>query len=183
MTIESVWQDVRSAARTIAAHRGFTVAAAGMLALGIGIATAMFTIVDSLILRPVPFRDSEQLAHLWMGNDRGGRSLVAPAVVKAWRESPAFEGAESAMPETALLETGETVVSRGMAIVMPGVFDLLGGVRPVQGRLFDAAEGGAGQNDRLLVSETVWRTLYGADAGFVGRSITVNGERLTVIGI
>lgn len=160
MTIESVWQDVRHAARTLAAHRGFTAAAAGMLALGIGIATAMFTIVDALILRPVPFRDPAQLAHVWMGNDHGGRTLVAPAVVRAWRESPAFDGAESAIQDTALLETGETVVTRGMAIVTPGVFDLLGGVRPVRGRLFDAGEGRAGQNDRLLVSETVWRTLY-----------------------
>jgi putative ABC transport system permease protein len=183
MTIESVWQDVRHAVRTLAAHRGFTLAAAGMLALGIGIATAMFTIVDALVLRPMPFRDPQQLAHVWMGTDRGGRSLVDPAVVRAWRESPAFARAESAMPETALLETGQTVVTRGMATVTPGVFDLLGGVRPVQGRLFVADEGRAGQNDRLLVSETVWRTLYGAETGFVGRSLTVNGERLTVIGI
>jgi predicted permease len=183
MTIESVWQDVRHAVRTLAVHRGFTVAAAGMLALGIGITTTMFTIVDSLILRPVPFRDPKQLAHVWMGTDRGGRTLVDPAVIRAWRESPAFDGAESAIPETALLEIGQTVVTRGMATVTPGVFDLLGGVRPVQGRLFDAGEGRAGENDRLLVSETVWRTLYGADPGFVGRSITVNGDRLTVIGI
>jgi len=183
MTIESLWQDVRHAARRLAAHRGFTVAAAGMLALGIGITTAMFTIVDSLILRPVPFRDPKQLAHVWMGTDRGGRSTVNPEVVRKWRESAAFAGAESAMPETALLETGQTVVTRSMAIVTPGVFTLLGGVRPVQGRLFDAAEGRAGLGDRLLVSETLWRTLYGADPGFVGRSLTVNGERLTVIGI
>jgi putative ABC transport system permease protein len=183
MRIESLWQDVRLAARTLAAHRGFTVGAAGMLALGIGITTAMFTIVDSLILRPVPFRKPDQLAHVWMGNDRGGRTLVDPAVLRAWRESPAFDGAESALEDTALLETGETVVTRGMAIVTPGVFDLLGGVRPVRGRLFDAGEGPAGQNDRLLVSETVWRKLYGADPRLVGRTITVNGERLTVIGI
>ena len=183
MTIESVWQDVRHAARTLAAHGGFTVAAAGMLALGIGITTAMFTLVDSLILRPVPFRDPTQLAHVWMGNDHGGRTLVDPAVVRAWRASPAFAGAESAIPDTALLQIGETVVTRSMAIVTPGVFDLLGGVRPVRGRLFDAGEGHAGQNNRVLVSEMVWRTLYGADPGFVGRSIIVNGERLTVIGI
>jgi putative ABC transport system permease protein len=183
MTIESVCQDVRHAARTLAAHRAFTVAAAGMLALGIGISTAMFTIVDSLILRPVPFSHPEQLAHVWMGTDRGGRTVVSPEVIARWRESPAFDGAESAMPETALVETGQTVVTRGMAIVTPGVFDLLGGVRPIQGRLFDAAEGSAGLNDRLLLSETVWRTLYGADQNLVGRSITVNGERLIVVGI
>lgn len=183
MSIESVWHDLKHGARTLVAHPGFTMTAAGMLALAIGITTAMFTIVDSLILRPVPFHDPEQLAHLWMGTDRGGRSFVAPAVIRAWRESPAFEGAESAIPETALLEIGETVVTRGMAIVTPGVFSLLGGVRPIQGRLFGSAEGGAGQNDRVLVSETVWRALYGSDAGFVGKSITVNGERLTVVGI
>jgi predicted permease len=183
MTIESVWQDVWYAARTRAAHRGFTVAAAGMLGLAIAITTTMFTIVDSLILRPVPFRAPEQLAHLWMGNDHGGRTTVAPAVVRAWRESPAFEGVESAMPETALLETGQTVVSRPMAIVTPGVFRLLGGVRPLHGRLFDAAEGRVGQNNRLLVSETIWRTLYAGDPGLVGRSITVNGEQLVVVGI
>jgi hypothetical protein len=133
LPIETVWQDVRHGARTLAGHRGFTVAAAMMLALAIGITTAMFTLVDALILRPVPFREPQQLAHLWMGTDRGGRTLVAPAVVRAWRESPAFAGAESALSETALIEAGETVVTRGMAIVTPGIFDLLGGVRPVRG--------------------------------------------------
>jgi predicted permease len=182
LSVESVWLDVRQAARTLAAHRGFTLAAAGMLALAIGITTAMFTIVDALILRPVPFRDPGQLAHLWMGTDHGGRTLVAPAVLGAWRESPAFAAAESATSGTALLETGDTVVTRGIATVTPGVFAMLG-VRPTRGRLFDTSEGRPGQADRVLVSETVWRTLYGADPALVGRSLTVDGERLTVVGI
>lgn len=183
MTIESLWQDVKYAARTLAAHRGFTLTAAGMLALGIGITTAMFTLVDSLVLRPVPFHDPEQLAHLWMGSETGGRTTVTPAVLRAWRESPAFDGAEGANPDTALLETGESVVTRGIAIVTPGVFDLLGGVRPIRGRLFLEDEGEPGQRDRLLVSETVWRSLFGADPNLVGRSVVVDGERLTVVGI
>ncbi len=154
-----------------------------MLALAIGITTAMFTIVDSLIFRPVPFRDPGQLAHLWMGTDRGGSLVVAPAVVRAWRESPAFDGAEIATRSTAILEAGGTVVTRGLATVTPGVFEMLGGVRPVRGRLFTATEGQPGQSDRVLVSETVWRTLFGADASLVGRSISVDGEPLTVVGI
>jgi predicted permease len=182
LSLESVWLDVRHALRTLAAHRGFTLAAAGMLALAIGITTAMFTIVDSLILRPVPFRDPGQLAHVWMGTDHGGRVLVAPAVVRAWRESPAFEAVESAMSGTALLEAGDIVVTRGIATVTPGVFDMLG-VRPIRGRLFDTREGRSGQADRVLVSETVWRTLYAADPALVGRSVTVDGEPLTVVGI
>ena len=183
LTIESLWLDLRHAVRALLAHPGFTVTATAMLALGIGITTAMFTIVDSLILRPVPFRDASQLAHLWMGNDHGGRTLVDPAVIRAWRNSAAFQGVESAVPEAALLETGETIVTRGMAVITPGVFDLLGGVGPVKGRLFDPAEGATGESDRLLVSETIWKTLYGSDPELVGKSITVNGERLRVVGI
>lgn len=181
--IESVWQDARHATRTLLGHPGFSVTAVAMLALGIGLTTAMFTLVDTLILRPVPFRDPEQLAHLWMGTDRGGRSEVVPAVLSAWQRSPAFDGAESASPATALLEAGDTVVTRGIATVTPGIFNLLGGVTPVRGRLFDSTEGRAGHSDVVLVSETVWRTLYDADPALVGRSITANREQLTVIGI
>jgi len=183
LSVESVWLDVRQAARTLAAHRGFTLAAAGMLALAIGITTAMFTIVDSLVVRPVPFRDPGQLAHLWMGTDVGGVALVSPAVVRAWRASPAFEAVESAMSDTGLLEAADTVATRTVAVVTPGVFNMLGGVTPIRGRLFDATEGTLGRTDRVLVSETVWRTLLASDPALVGRSIKVNGDTLTVIGI
>ncbi len=183
LPVESVWQDVRQAARTLATHRRFTLAAAGMLALAISLTTAMVTVVDALIVRPVPFRDPDRLAHVLMGTDRGGRTIVAPAVVRAWRESPAFAAAESASSDTALIEASGTVVERKLATVTPGVFDMLGGVRPLRGRLFTATEGRSGQADRLLVSETVWRTLYHGDPGLVGQSIAVDGERLTVVGI
>jgi predicted permease len=183
LRIESLWQDVRAAARMLRANARFTVAAAGMLAVGIGLATAMFTVVDSLILRPVPFRDPGQLAHLWMGTDFGGRTLVSPAVVRAWRKSPAFAAVESATSDTGLLEAGGTVATRGVATVTPGVFTMLGGVAPVRGRLFDPTEGTRGQADRVLVSETIWRTLFGSDPALVGRSIRLDGESLTVVGI
>ncbi|MBZ5499050.1 MAG: ABC transporter permease [Acidobacteriia bacterium] len=183
LRIESLCQDVRHAVRTLAAHRSFTLAAVGMLALGIGITTAMFTIVDSLVLRPVPFRDPGQLAHLWMGSDHGGVTLVSPAVVRAWRSSPAFVAVESAVSDTGLLEADNDVVTRGVATVTPGVFKMLGGVTPLRGRLFDPTEGSPGQSDRVLVSETAWRSLFGSDEALVGRPIRLDGERLTVIGI
>jgi predicted permease len=183
LCVESLWQDVRQGARLLRVHWGFTLTAAGMLALGVGITTAMFTIVDALILRPVPFRGSDQLARVYMGNDHGGRFVVKPAVVKAWRQTRGFVAAESAMDDTALIEIGPTVVERGIATVTPGVFDMLGGVQPIRGRLFSEDEGRAGASDRVLVSETVWRTLYGAEPALVGQSITVDGDRLTVVGI
>jgi predicted permease len=180
--IETAWYDLRHAVRALTAQARVSLAAAGMLALAIAIATAMFTIVDSLLIRPVPFPEPEQLAHLWMRGERGGRTVVAPAVLKAWRESPAFDAAESASSDTALLEAGGTVVTRELATVTPGVFRMLG-VTPLHGRLFDATEGRPGEADRLLVSETLWRGLFNADPSLVGQTISVNGERVTVIGI
>ena len=154
-----------------------------MLGLGIGITTAMFTMVDALILRPAPFAAPEQLAFVYMGDEHGGTTSVAPAVLRAWRASPAFAGAEGAVPDTGLIELDGTVVTRGIARVTPGLFDLLGGVRPVRGRLFDASEGRAGADDRVLLSEDVWRSLYHADPGMVGRRIAINGASLAVVGI
>jgi predicted permease len=181
--LDSLWQDVRYAARSLARRPGATATAAAMLGLGVGITTAMFTIVDALILRPVPFRNPDELAFVYMGNDRGGRTTVAPAVLDAWQESTAFAGAESAVPDTALVDVKGAVVARGIARVTPRLFELLGGGRPIRGRLFDASEVRAGINDRVLLSEDLWRSLYQSDPAIIGRSILIDGERLVVIGV
>jgi len=181
--VDSVWQDVRYAVRTLLRRRSVAVAAAGMLALGIGITTAMFTVVDALLLRPVPFREPDQLAFVYMGDEHGGHGAVAPAVLRAWRESAGFAGVEAAVPDTSLIEVDGTVVTQAIARVTPGLFDLLGGVRPIRGRLFDVSEVRAGVDDRVLLSEDVWRGLYQADPAIVGRSISIDGERLLVVGI
>lgn len=181
--LDSLWQDVRDAARSLARRPGATVTAAAMLGLGIGITTAMFTIVDALILRPVPFHDPDRLAFVYMGNERGGRTTVAPAVLHAWQESTAFAGAESAAPDIALVDVNGAVVARGIARVTPGLFELLGDVRPLRGRLFDESEVRAGINDRVLLSEDLWRMLYQSDQGIIGRPILIDGERLIVIGV
>jgi putative ABC transport system permease protein len=181
--LDSAWQDLRYAFRSVRRQPGVSITAIGMLGLGIGITTAMFTIVDALILRPVPFRAADDLAFIYMGNDHGGTLAVAPPVLRAWRASPAFAAAESAVPDTVLVEANGSVVTRGIARVTPGVFDLLGGVRPIRGRLFDSSEGLAGSADRVLISEDLWRSLYGADEAIVGRRVTIDGESLLVIGV
>ncbi|HEU4890460.1 MAG TPA: hypothetical protein VFT47_02855 [Vicinamibacterales bacterium] len=91
-----------STAPIAARHHG---AAAVMLGLGIGLSTAMFTVVDALMLRPVPFRDPDRLANVAMMNSRGGRLAVAPAVLDGWRASPAFEAVEGTSPGNAIIET------------------------------------------------------------------------------
>ena len=156
--IDSVLQDLRYAVRSFRRQPGAGVAAIGMLGLGIGITTAMFTVVDALILRPAPFERPDELSFVYMGDDHGGGAVVAPAVLRAWRGSPAFAGVESALPEMALVELDGSVVVRGTALVTPGLFDLLGGVRPVIGRVFEALRLRGCWRARSRPCSTAWQS-------------------------
>src|SRR4051812_50139536 len=102
--LDSVWQDLRYAARTLLRHPAVAVAAIGMLALAIGITTAMFTVADALLLRPVPFREPDRLASIWMGNEHGGVTTVSPPVLPARRHSPAVAPAEAPLLVTSPLQ-------------------------------------------------------------------------------
>jgi putative ABC transport system permease protein len=181
--LASLGMDGRQALRAMRARPGFALSAVTLLGLAVGITTAMFTIVDVLLLRPVPFQAPENLAFVYMGNANGGRTTVAPSVLRSWRDSASFAGAEGANASTSLVDTGGSVAMRGSARVTTGLFDLLGGVRPVRGRIFEAGEGRAGSDDRVLISEDLWRSLYGADPGIINQRVTIDNESLIVIGI
>jgi predicted permease len=173
----SMIQDARYATRSVARRPRSVVATAGLLALAIGLATAMFTVVDALMLRPAPFADPDALASLSI------RGRVTGETVQAWRASSVFAGVEAASSAPALVTTEAGDFRRSVATVTPGIFDLLGGVRPIRGRLFNADDGGPGRTDRALVSEEIWRTIYASDPALVGRMITVDNQPLLVVGI
>ena len=175
--LDSFSQDCRSALRMVTARPWQSLLTVGILALAIGITTTTFTIVDALMLRAAPFRAPEQLARLSIS------PWVSPAVLDAWRRSPAFSAVEAAAADTALVATDTGEVTRNVAHVTPGIFRLLGGVRPLRGRLFDAIDGRPGSSDRVVVSETVWRDLFGGDADLVGRRISIDGEPVVIVGI
>jgi putative ABC transport system permease protein len=174
--------DLRHAYRRLRSRPALMLAAAAMLALGIGLTTAMFTVVDALILRPVPFTDAGRLTRVAMFDKHGGRGTVARAVLEAWRGSPAFDAAEGLTTGKSIVEAGAGPVVRASARVSPGMFAMLG-TRPIRGRVFDATEGRAGSDDRVLLSEDVWRSSFGADPDLVGRRITVDGASLVVVGV
>ncbi len=181
--LDALWQDIRSAGRSVSRRPVIALTAVAMLGLAIGLTTAMFTVADALFLRPVPFADPDDLAFVYMGNEHGGRTTVSPAVLAAWQESEVFAAAESAVATVGLIGKDDTLTARGIARVTPGIFDLLGDLQPIQGRLFDRAEVRAGIYDRVLVSEELWRTRYQSDADIVGRTIVVDGEQLAIIGV
>ena len=174
--------DLRQAWRRATAKPATMASAAAMLALGIGLTTAMFTLADALLLRPVPFAAADRLARLSMMGEHGGRYAVATTVFRAWRANPAFEAVESALDGTALIDSDRGPIAKTSALVTPGLFQMLD-VRPIRGRLFEASEGRAGADDRVLISEDVWRSTFGADSSLIGRSITIDGRAHTVVGV
>ena len=181
--IESLLNDLRYGVRMMYRRPGAILGAAVMLAVAIGVTTGMFTLVDALILRPAPFFMPDDLAMVWMRDEHGGVTSVAPAVVRAWRSCGAFEGVESATAGTALVDFDGSVAVRGVARVTPGVFDLLGGVRPVRGRLFGSADAATPNDDRVLISEDLWRSLFHHDPDIIGRRVTIDGQPATVLGV
>src|SRR6185295_17610372 len=128
--------DFKIGLRRLRARPGTALAAAGMLALGIGLTTGMFTVVGALVLHPTPFRDSNQLASLMPLTNHTGRTAVSAAVLDAWRASPAFTAVEGAAARTSILDTDAGPTVKASARVSPGLFAMLG-VRPSRGRAFD----------------------------------------------
>jgi putative ABC transport system permease protein len=177
-----LFDDIRHAWRRMMSRPGTIVLAAAMLGLGIGLTTAMFTLADSLLLRPVPFRDPDRLAHLMMMTDGSGSYAVSVPVFKAWRDSPAFDAVEAANDEPVLIETEAGPIERRGALVTPGLFEMLD-VRPLRGRLFAPGEGQAGAGDVVLISEDLWRSVYGADPDVVGRRIDIDGKPRRIVGV
>ena len=183
LRFDSLRQDARSAWRSLRHRPVATMAAAGILALAIGITAAMFTIVDALVLRPVPFADAQQLAVLRLTGKNGGRHTTRPPVFAAWRSTRAFASVEAARPSEAIITIGSGEVTRRVADVTPGIFNMLGGVRPVRGRVFDDNDARPGTDMRVLISEDLWRAHYLSDPALVGRTITIGSQPATVVGI
>lgn len=117
-----------------------------------------------------------------MWNAHGGRGNVAPAVMRAWHDSGVFESVEGLSRSNAIVETGLGAIVKPAVRVTPGLFPMLG-VRPLVGRGFDAAEGRPGTDDRVILSEGLWRSAFGADRAILGRAITIDGARAYVVGV
>jgi len=166
--------DLRRASRRIAARPAAPLLSALLLAVGIGLTTAMFSVIDSLLLFPAPFRDADRIV-------RQGFWRPEPALMDAWQASGMFEAVGAYRPvafgrDEMLAPTGEA------ALVSPNVFELLG-VRALHGRTFEPQDARPGSDDVVILSETIWRSAFGADRTVLGRRITVDSQSLVVIGI
>jgi putative ABC transport system permease protein len=182
---ESLWSDVRQAARVLRHQRGFTAAVAATLALGIGANTAVFSLCNTLLLKPLPYSDPDRLVMLWEQADQGGPLLsVAPANFVDWRERiHSFTGIAAINPFPSFVLTGSGVPARlAVAAVSSNFFSVLG--KPVAlGRSFQPEEDRPGGNRVAILSHPTWTSRFGGRPDIVGQTITLNDLSFTVVGV
>lgn len=177
--LDELLVDAKYAVRRLRSRLGTTALAIGMLAVAVGLSTAMFTIVDALIVRALPFPHADRLTGLYMGNDRGGQGSVSLGILAAWRGSPGFDRVEGITSQRMVVDTDSGPVSHPGAVVTPGLFDLLGAA-PLRGRVFDTQ---TPEPDAVVIGATLWRTAFDADEHILGRTIRLDDQPYFVIGV
>ena len=176
-------QDLRYTVRTLNRSRGFAATAIAIVALGVGANTAAFSITDFVLIRPLPFVQPERLVTLWQ-NVRGySRMELSPSNYRDWTQaSTSFEriGAFTDISVN-LVGSGEPERLEGTA-VSASLFPTLG-VRPALGRAFTDGDDRDGAPATVVLSDRLWRTVFGADEGVIGRKITLDDGPVTIIGV
>jgi len=176
-------QDLRYTARTLARSPGFALTAILVLALGVGANTAAFSVTDFVLIRPLPFPDPDRLVRLWEKVPAYSTMELSPANYVDWKHmSNSFDGMG------AYHENPVNLVGQGdpehieASAITADLFPLLG-VQPLMGRLFTPAEDRAGAPGTVLLSYQLWHTVFGGDAGVIGRHVNLDNEPFVVIGV
>jgi putative ABC transport system permease protein len=184
--IADLWQDLRFGARMLVKTPGFTLIAVLTLALGIGANTAIFSVVNAVLLRPLPFKDSERLVMVWnhgvaaAGGDRTPLAVADLLDLRAQSKSFAEIGALQYISYNYIGgQTPERLLGVG---VTANFFSLLG-VQPQLGRAFLPEEDKPGAPRVVLLSDGFWRKHFAADPQALGRTLNLNGATFTVIGV
>ena len=177
-------QDIRYGLRMLAKNPAFTAIAVLALALGIGANSAIFSVVDAVLLRPLPFKNPEQLVMLWENAAHLGfpKDTPSPANFLDWQKQATGFTGMAAMIERSfnLTGVGEPERLEGRR-VSANLFQLLG-VSARLGRTFVPEDDKPG-TDVVLLSHSLWQRRFGSDPGVVGRAVTLDGESYTVIGV
>ena len=177
--------DLRYAARTLLKNPAFTIIAVIALALGIGANTAIFSVVNTVLLRPLPYKDPDRLVMVWEDAAKHGYPRDTPTTANFvdWRDqNQVFEGM-AAMTDASfnLTGTGDPERLQGNR-VSAALFPLLG-VEPQMGRVFTAAEDQPGAQRVVILSYALWQRRFGGDPSIVGKALTLNGRSYTVVGV
>lgn len=176
-------QDLVYAARAIRRAPGFALTAVLVTALGIGATTAVFSVTDQVLIRPLPYREAHRLVKLWERQPRLTRLEASPPNYRDWQRLGTSFEAMAAYNRRSLNLVGLGEPQRvDCAVVTSNLLPLLG-VRPLMGRLFTPDEDRKGAPGTVLLSYGVWQGLFGGDEDALGRTVRLDDEPYTVIGV
>lgn len=189
LSLSALLQDLRFAGRMLVKSPLFTTIVVVTLALGIGLNTAVFSVVEALLLRPLPgARETSELVQLYRswpggGNEQYGSNSILHYQDVRRRTTDIFSGAAAWSFEQVSITADERPVVAFAQMTSANFFDVLG-VTPAMGRFFRAdEEEGPGAHPVIVLSNAGWKKLFGADPNVVGREVPLNGQKVTVVGV
>jgi predicted permease len=180
---EHVLLDVRYALRSLRGAPGYTTAALLTLALGIGVSTGMFAIVQAVVLRPLPYPDADKIVALSVSNSQGDMGVVDDRDYFAWaRNAKSFKAMAVYGGGSVVLDAASGPRNVKMRAVTGKYFDVMG-VPPRLGRQFTAEELQRGAAPVVVISDRLWRTEFGADPGVIGKFTRIDGSNARIVGV
>jgi len=182
--MNTLLQDLRYGVRMLLKHPGVSIVAIITLALGIGANTAIFSVVNAVLLRPLTYKDPERLVSLWENVPTHGRWRATPGNFHDWKkQNTLFEGI-SAYGGSAMSLTGDGGEPEQLhgSRVSSGYFTVVG-VEPALGRAFSPDEYEVGKGKVVILAHALWQRRYGGDPNVVNRTITLDGSNYTVVGV
>src|ERR1700730_13706441 len=183
--MEALFQDIRYGVRMLIHKPGVTVLAVLALALGIGASTAIFSVVNTVLLRPLPYANGNRLVMIWEQNRprARARNVISPANFQDWREQNQVFQDMSAFYDSAynLTGLGDPEEVTGMA-TSTNLFDVLG-EHAMLGRTFVQDDGVQGKDDIAVLTYGFWRKHFGSDRNVVGKTLALDAQTITVIGV
>ena len=176
-------RELRLAARRLVREPTFTLVVVATLAIGIGAATTIFSVVHGVLLQPLPYRDADRVVTLWQWNQpKGIDEAPSPANFLDWRDASRTLDLAAAEPFGVDLTGSGDPIGLETWRVSERFFDVLG-VTPALGRVFLPEEHQTGRDYVALLSDRLWRTRFGGDPGIVGQTITLDGKAVVVAGV
>ena len=178
-----LFQDLRYALRQLRNHPGFAAVSVLTLALGIGANTAIFSVVNAILLRPLPYPDSNSLVRVWSTSARFSTDVSSYPDFRDWAEqSRSFEQIAALSGRSFNLSGSDRPQRVEGLRTTAGLFSALR-VRPLLGRLFSDDEQSAGQDHIVLLTENMWKNHFNANPGILGSTLKLDDENYTIIGV
>ncbi len=181
--LEDLSQDLRYALRGLRKHRAFTAVAVITLALGIGANTAIFTVINTVLLRPLPYEKPDELVVLTETVSERPAGVSYQNFVDWRNQNTVFENVTALRPRESFNLTGAGESERLQGRLVSANFLATLGIKPIRGRDFLAEDDQPSATPVAIISHALWQRRFGADESIIGKQLTLNGQQFTVIGI